>query len=53
VFPKPAPWYLSATAENGIALFQVKKITVVGLDSTAQYISFRMKYKVLTAGDGY
>jgi len=40
MFPKPAPWYLSATAENGIALLQVKKITVVGLYNTVYFLAY-------------
>ena len=39
MFPKPALWYLSATAEIGIALSQVKKITVVGLYNTVYFLS--------------
>lgn len=42
MFPKPDPWYLSATVENGIALPQVKNITVVGLYSTVHFFSYEI-----------
>lgn len=42
MFPKPAPWYLTATVENSIGLSQVKNITVVGLYNTVCFLPYEI-----------
>lgn len=40
MFPKPAPWYLSGTEENGITLSQMEKTTVVVLYNTVYFLTY-------------